>query len=125
MSTIKRFEDLHCWQEARELVRLVYAGTNVGLFKRDFEMKGQIRRAAISVMNNIAEGFGRISKRDFIRFLEISQTSANEVKSIAYAALDQNYWTPETAKIIQDKAEDVKSLDLGLIRYLTKKNLNT
>jgi four helix bundle protein len=125
MSTIKRFEDLHCWQEARELVRLVYAGTNVGLFKRDFEMKGQIRRAAISVMNNIAEGFGRISKRDFIRFLEISQTSANEVKGIAYAALDQNYWTPETAKIIQDKAEDVKSLDLGLIRYLTKKNLNT
>jgi four helix bundle protein len=121
MSTIKRFEDLHCWQEARELVRLVYAGTNVGLFKRDFETKGQIRRAAISVMNNIAEGFGRMSKRDFIRFLEISQTSANEVKSIAYAALDQNYWTPETAKIIQDKAEDVKSLDLGLIRYLTKK----
>jgi four helix bundle protein len=125
MSTIKRFEDLHCWQEARELVRLVYAGTNVGLFKRDFEMRGQIRRAAISVMNNIAEGFGRMSKRDFIRFLEISQTSANEVKSIAYAALDQNYWTPETAKIIQDKAEDVKSLDLGLIRYLIKKNLNT
>jgi four helix bundle protein len=121
MSTIKRFEDLHCWQEARELVRLVYAGTNVGLFKKDFEMKGQIRRAAISVMNNIAEGFGRMSKRDFIRFLEISQTSANEVKSIAYAALDQNYWTPETAKIIQDKAEDVKSLDLGLIRYLIKK----
>jgi four helix bundle protein len=125
MSTIKRFEDLHCWQEARELVRLVYAGTNVGLFKRDFEMKGQIRRAAISVMNNIAEGFGRMSKRDFIRFLEISQTSANEVKSIAYAALDQNYWTPETAKIIQDRAEDVKSLDLGLIRYLAKKTKNT
>jgi four helix bundle protein len=110
MSTIKRFEDLHCWQEARELVRLVYTATNAGLFKRDFEMKGQIRRAAISVMNNIAEGFGRMSKRDFIRFLEISQTSANEVKSVAYAALDQNYLTPETAKIIQDKAEDVSLL---------------
>jgi four helix bundle protein len=84
-------------------------------------MKGQISRAAISVMNNIAEGFGRISKRDFIRFLEISQTSANEVKRIDYAAQDQNYWSPEDTNMIQNKAEDVKSLDLGLIRYLTNK----
>ena len=114
-------QKLDAYQFSRPLVLECYKLIKAFPPDERFILVGQIRRAAISVMNNIAEGFGRMSKRDFIRFLEISQTSANEVKSVAYAALDQNYLTPETAKIIQDKAEDVKSLDLGLIRYLTKK----
>ena len=128
MAKIEKFEDLKCWQEARELVKMVYEATNKYPFSKDFDMKSQIRRAAISTMNNVAEGFGRYSKKEFIRFLEISFTSASEVKSICYAALDINYWSNNEASIIQEKAEKVKALDLGLIRYLkgrTATSVNT
>ena len=121
MGRIDRFEDLHCWQEARKLVRIVYEATNKGAISRDFDMKSQIRKAAISSMNNIAEGFSRFSKKEFVRFLEISSSSACEVKSVAYTALDLQYWTTETATEVQNKAEDVKSLDLGFIKYLNSK----
>ncbi len=121
MAKVERFEDLICWQEARNLVKLVYEASNEGSMAKDFDMRGQIRRAAISTMNNIAEGFGRYSKKEFIRFLEISSASASEVKSVSYAALDLNYWNQETVTRIQNKAESVKSLDLGLIKYLSGK----
>ena len=121
MAKIERFEDLHCWQEARQMVRLIYEATNDGSFSKDYDMKSQIRRAAISVMNNIAEGFGRFSKKEFIRFLEISFTSAIEVKSICYAAIDTKHWSVEVATEIQSRAERVKALNLGLIRYLNEK----
>jgi len=113
---VKCFEDLHCWQEARKLVKLVYQECRQGPISRDFGMRDQVCRAAISAMNNIAEGFGRSSNKEFARFLEISSSSAMEVRSIAYAALDLSYFSAETAERIQAKAEDVKSLDLGLIR---------
>jgi len=121
LAKVERFEDLICWQEARNLVKLVYEASNEGSMAKDFDMRGQIRRAAISTMNNIAEGFGRYSKKEFIRFLEISSASASEVKSVSYAALDLNYWNQETVTRIQNKAESVKSLDLGLIKYLSGK----
>ncbi len=130
MAKIENFEDLRCWQEARTLVKMVYTATNENPFSKDFDMRSQIRRAAISTMNNIAEGFGRFSSKEFIRFLEISFTSASEVKSICYAATDINYWTEEAARKIQEKAEHVKALNLGLIRYLNarapqRNHLNT
>ena len=118
MAKIEKFEDLKCWQEARQLVKMVYQCTNQNPYARDYDMKSQIRRASISTMSNIAEGFGRFSNREFIRFLEMSFTSANEVKSICYAAIDINYWSDETAGKIQDKAETVKALSLGMIKYL-------
>lgn len=120
MSKIEKFEDLHCWQQSRILVKLVYEATNEGPFKRDFGMRDQIRRASISVMNNIAEGFGRFSRREFVRFLSFSVASAVEVKSMAYAALDQNYWTAEKVNQIQTQADDVKLLSMGLVRFLKK-----
>lgn len=85
---------------------------------KDYEMKNQIRRAAISAMNNIAEGFSRISKREFVRFLEISSASANEVKSMTYVAFDLGYWSKEQAASVQQKTEIVRALDLGLIKHL-------
>jgi four helix bundle protein len=121
LAKVERFEDLICWQEARNLVRIVYEASNEGPMAKDFDMRSQIRRAAISSMNNIAEGFGRYSKKEFIRFLEISSASASEVKSVSYAALDLKYWDQETVARIQNKAESVKSLDLGLIKYLSGK----
>ena len=118
MARINRFEDLTCWQEARKLVKIVYEATSDGPIAADYDMRSQIRRAAISTMNNVAEGFGRFSRREFVRYLEISSASASEVKSMAYIAFDLEYLTEENVKEIQDKAETVKSLDLGFIKYL-------
>jgi four helix bundle protein len=78
---INRFEDLDCWQEARELVKKVYEVTKDGDFKRDFRLAGQIQSAAASVMANIAEGFIRRSDKEFVQFLFIAMSSAAEVQS--------------------------------------------
>jgi four helix bundle protein len=122
MAKIERFEDLQCWQEARVMVKMVYEASGSGLISKDFELRGQIRSAALSSMSNAAEGFGRFSNKEFIRFLEIATSSAIEVKSIVYAAFDLGYWDNTTTESIQHKAEEVKSLCLGLIKYLKCRN---
>ncbi len=95
MATFKRFEEMHAWQSARDLVKLVYTATKQADFSRDFALRDQIRRAAISVMSNIAEGFGTGTDADFIRFLGYARRSASETQSQLYAALDQNYISSE------------------------------
>jgi four helix bundle protein len=121
MAKIDKFEDLICWQKARVLVREIYKSTSTGDFSKDYDAKNQIRRAALSSMSNIAEGFGRVSKKEFIRFLEISATSASEVKSILYVVLDLGYLPPKQVQTMQSLSEEVKALDLGLIKYLRGK----
>ncbi|MCA6381529.1 MAG: four helix bundle protein [Cytophagales bacterium] len=121
MAKIEKFEDLKCWQAARELVKVVYVACEEGKFIKDFDTKSQMRRAALSTMNNIAEGFGRGSDKEFIRFLEIAQSSAMEVKSITYVLIDLNYLPEEKIMEISKKAEETKSITLGLIRYLRNK----
>lgn len=121
MAKIEKFEDLKCWQAARELVKMVYVACEEGKFIKDFDTKSQMRRAALSTMNNIAEGFGRGSDKEFIRFLEIAQSSAMEVKSITYVLIDLNYLPEEKIIEISKKAEETKSITLGLIRYLRNK----
>jgi four helix bundle protein len=121
MAKIERFEDLHCWQQARELVKLVYESCEHGKLSKDFETRSQLKRAALSVINNIAEGFGRGSSKDFIRFLDIAQSSALEVKSMTYTLMDLAYLEEEKITTIRLKAEETKSLTLGLIRYLRTK----
>ena len=81
MATIKRFEDLECWQEARELVKLLYSVTKKDNFAKDFELKNQLRRSAVSIMANIAEGFHRSSNKDFMKFLDYSRVSIAETLS--------------------------------------------
>jgi len=81
MSKITRFEDLICWQKARELVNNNYTITELGPLSKDFGLKGQLRRASVSAMTNIAKGFSRLHRKEFIRFLDISQSSAMEVRS--------------------------------------------
>jgi four helix bundle protein len=88
MGTITRFEEIHAWQKARELVREIYKTSNTNLFNKDYGLKDQIRRAAVSSMCNIAEGYGRKSDKDFAHFLDIARASALEVQSILYVALD-------------------------------------
>ena len=122
---IKRFEDLQCWQEARKLVNLVYRAikdSRDSHFQKDFRLCGQITAAAVSSMSNIAEGFSRRSNKEFVQYLFISKSSAAEVQSEAYVALDQKYITQETFNKVYEQAERVSKLDSGLITYLLKKH---
>lgn len=86
----KAFEDLYIWQIARELVNLIYDLTDTQAF-RDFSLKDQIQRAAVSIISNIAEGFERGSKEEFLYFLYIAKGSCGEVRSQLYIALDRKF----------------------------------
>lgn len=115
---VQRFEDLRCWQAARELVKLVFLAAQTGPLSRDFSTRDQFKDAALSCMNNIAEGFGRFGVRDSIKFYDISQSSALEVKSMLYVFSDLEYLTQEKIAEIKLKAEEARSLTLAFIRYL-------
>jgi four helix bundle protein len=123
-----KFEDLRCWQEARILVKEIYLVSESGKLSKDFDTKSQLKRAALSTMNNIAEGFGKFSSKEFIRYLDTASNSASEVKSILYVMLDLRYLDVEKVTYLQSLAEKVRTLALALIRYLIRrerKHLNT
>ena len=117
--TIKRFEDIDAWKEARNLVKMVYDAIKQNeKFQKDYRLVNQIQGASVSSMSNIAEGFSRRSNKEFIQYLFISKSSAAEVQSQLYVALDQNYMTKETFEKIYAQAEAVSKLDSGFIKYL-------
>lgn len=118
MAKIERFEDIKSWQLARDLVQKVYAITRSGEFSRDFGLSDQIRRAAVSVMSNIAEGFERNSTKEFIQFLYIARGSAGEVRSQLYVALDLGYVTEIAFGELLMKAEEISKAIFGFIKYL-------
>jgi four helix bundle protein len=118
MSKVQRFEDLKCWQAARSLVKEVYMVCEEGKLAKDFETRGQFKKAALGSMNNIAEGFGRFSRKDFIRFLDFSQSSTQEVQSMLYVLEDLQYLSLEKIQSIRLKSEETKNLTLGFIKYL-------
>ncbi len=120
MTTVKRFEDLHCWQSSRELVNMVYEATKESPFNHDFGLRDQIRRAAVSVMSNIAEGFNAGSDSEFIRFLSFSRRSVSETQSQSYIALDQKYITQDRFDHIYSKANEIERQVNALIGYLHK-----
>src|SRR3989304_2778022 len=93
MSTAKRFEDLEFWQRAKELTNLIYSYSSDGLFARDFGLRDQMRRAAVSFMSNIAEGFESQTQVLFIRFLGRAKGSAGELRAQLYIAQEQSYLT--------------------------------
>lgn len=121
MGKITRFEELKCWQAARILVKEVFTVSDTGKLAKDFDTKSQIKRASISVMNNIAEGFGKFSSKEFIRYFDISQSSASEVKSMLYVLLDMNYIDEGKATVLHRMVDDTRSITLALIRYLRSK----
>jgi four helix bundle protein len=120
MTTIKRYEDIQGWQKARELTNLVYNITKQGIFARDFGLRDQMRRAAVSAMSNIAEGFERGGQAEFIQFLFIAKSSAGEVQSQLYVALDQEYITPEQFTQGYELCAETMRLIGGFIAYLRK-----
>ena len=111
---IERFEDLLAWQKARELNRCILEVTNRDPFARDFPLRDQIRRASLSIMSNIAEGFERGGRSEFHQFLVIAKGSCAEVRSQAYAALDADYLGQEQFERIMRMTEEVGRLIGGL-----------
>jgi len=116
---LTRFEDIEAWQEARKLVTMVYEVINKNhKFSRDFRLVNQIQNAAVSSMSNIAEGFSRQSNKEFIQFLFISKSSASEVQSQLYVALDQGYISKEEFERVYNQAEIVSRMNSNFIKYL-------
>jgi len=124
MSTIKRFEDIEAWKEARSLSYEIYL-----CFKnvKDFSFRDQICRASISVMNNIAEGFERDADGDFQRFLKIAKGSSGEIRSMLWIAEDLKIIDKKTAEDFRNKTILISSKLALFIKYLNsakKKNNN-
>lgn len=118
MARIQRFEDIEAWQKARELTRAIYAVSDEGRFSRDFGLRDQIRRAAVSVMSNIAEGFERHGDTEFKRFLAIAKGSAGEAKAQLYVALDAGLINQAQFDSLYAQAAQAGNLIGGFMRYL-------
>jgi four helix bundle protein len=120
--TAKNFEDLNVWKDSKTMVVAVYKTTSESQIKRDFGFRDQIQRAAVSIMNNIAEGFERDNNKDFARFLGFSIGSAGEVRNMSYIALDLEYITKEKFKELYELLMAIVKQISSLNRYL--KSLN-
>ena len=118
MSVFQRFEDIEAWQKARELTKAIYALLNDGQFARDFGLRDQIRRASVSIMSNIAEGFGRGGNKEFIQFLSTAKGSASEVQAQLYVALDSGYIDQGQFQKLYSETEATARMIAGLLRYL-------
>jgi four helix bundle protein len=123
MATFKKFEDIEAWQQSRELSKKVWKLTCLGTFKDDFGLKQQINKSTGSVMDNIAEGFGRGGNKEFIHFIGISLGSLDETKSQLYRALDREHINQQ---VFDDMEELVQSIGnkLGkLSSYLNQSDI--
>ena len=118
MATFKKFEEIECWKRARQLTRRVYEVTNTPAFAKDFGLKDQIRRASVSVMSNIAEGYDRSGTAEFVHFLATAKGSAAEVKCQLYVAKDQGYIQEDAFIELSALASETGSMLAGLMKYL-------
>lgn len=118
MATFKEFEEIQACQKARRATRKIYEVTAQDRFARDFALRDQIRRASISIMANIAEGFGRHTDKDFANFLSIAHASVSEVQSHLYVALDLDYLPEDGFSDLNGLLDEVSSMTLVLARHL-------
>jgi len=120
----KRFEELPCWNKARELCQEIFKLINQREFRKDYSLKDQIWRSAGSAMDNIAEGFDDGSTKEFIRFLGYSQRSCGEVQSQLYRALDCKYITQTQFDKCYKRASECRKQIKGFRKYLRGYNSN-
>ncbi len=118
MATIRQFEDILSWQKARDLTRKIYTAARKDEFSKDFALKDQIRRAAISITSNIAEGFERDGSREFIQFLSHAKGSCGEVRSQLYLALDAGYLKEDEWKTLHQSCLEISRLLDSFSNYL-------
>ncbi len=123
MTTFKSFEEIEAWQKGRELTREVYIVSNQGSFSKDFGLRDQIRKASVSIMSNIAEGFERGGTREFTQFLSIAKGSSGEVRSQLYVAVDQSYIDKEVFEHLFSLASETSRMIAGLMNYLKKSKI--
>lgn len=121
MNNFKTFEDLLLWQKAHQAILHLYKLTEGELFSRDFALKNQMRRAAISISSNIAEGHDRKSNKEFCHFLTISKASSSELRSQLILAKDLNYVSEREFLQLKQNLIEINKLSAGLIRYLEQK----
>lgn len=115
---MKNFEESEAWKEARKLTRQIYAFTQETSFAKDYGLKDQIQRAAVSCMSNISEGFDCDSDPQFILFLTYAKRSASEVQSLLYVAMDNSYIEEKEFQLCYELAKSVRKLCAGFIKYL-------
>jgi four helix bundle protein len=118
MATFSRLEEIQAWQKARQVTRMIYQVTAGGEFARDYGLRDQIRRASVSVMANIAEGFGRRSDKEFANFLNVSHGSVSEVQSHLYVALDLSYVEQSVFNELYSLLEEISRMTLALAQRL-------
>ncbi len=123
MARLERFEDVDAWKVARELTKSVYQVTAAGEFARDFGLRDQIRRAAVSILSNIAEGFERGGNKEFLQFLSQAKGSCGEIRAQLYVALDQLYLNDVQFQELIEQTIRVSRLIAGLMKYLGSSDL--
>lgn len=119
----ERFEDIEVWKEARDLCKIIYKITVDGPFKTDFKFRDQIRASSGSIMDNIAEGFGRGGNKEFCQFLSISRGSISEVRSQSYRAFDFKHITQEQLDELLEKTDKLSRKTYNLMQHLKKSEL--
>lgn len=123
MAKVEKFEDLEAWKLARELTKLVYNASSTGDFAKDFALVNQIRRASVSILSNIAEGFERNGDKEFVQFLSVAKGSCGEVRAQLYVAFDQGYLDANSFTEIKGKLNEEGRMLSGLIKYLNQSDL--
>ena len=118
MSVKKGFEEIIAWQKARQLVKNVYEVSSQGAFRKDFGLRDQVRRASVSVMSNIAEGYEREGDKEFAQFLSQAKASCGEVRSQLYVALDMQYIQKENFEFLHGLATETSRVISGLMKHL-------
>jgi four helix bundle protein len=114
LRSAEQFEDVIAWQKARELTRAIYGATQQGALTRDWELTGQMQRAAVSIMANIAEGFERGRPKEYLHFLLIAKASCAEVRSHLYVALDSGYLDEPAFAHLRNQARETSRVISGL-----------
>lgn len=122
---IKRFEDLEAWQLARKLVKQIYEISKKTKLSKDFGLRNQLQRSAVSIMSNIAEGFERKSRKEFIQFLSIAKASSGELRSQLYVTLDLQYLDKDTFNTTYNLCEKISKSIAGFIKYLKSSDLQS
>ncbi|HEY0005845.1 MAG TPA: four helix bundle protein [Pyrinomonadaceae bacterium] len=123
MATFKRFEDIQAWQKARQVTRGVCELTASDCFAKDYGLRDQLRRASVSIMANIAEGFGRHSDKEFANFLNMAHGSVSEVQSHLYVALDLNYMDQNSFSKLYNALDEISRMTLVLAQRLRASKL--